>query len=395
MPDIAPAPESSLASRIADAQAAAAAPAATPVAPPAVEAQASPVPSVSPTPVEPITQTPPVEPLSTGSALDALLKGELPKTKEYDRGLAPEPSDSRGYQRWSELRDAYDNKAKAEAELKAQIETYKLQLAEAAAKIPQDYEDIKKTLTERETRLAQIDLTARPEYQQVVAPMGGILSNVKNMAESHKLNWIYVDAAMHAPDTATAIKELSSILEGAEATVPQFEALEMMQLVKEYQQRNEAAQSYLNNAPNLMSQIKAREQAEQEQRANASKLEFSRASEAVLGVMTSEFPELNNPDTISKMRASTTADWNSLKPATQASLLMAGNVLGPLQTALKAKDEAIKARDAELAGLRAKMSELAPSLPGTNEARPAEAPSTENDFSGTLADRINRAINRG
>ena len=306
--------------------------------------------------------------------------------KDFDRGLAPTPDDSRAFQRWSELRDAYDAKVKVEAELKRQ-------LAETAAKVPQDYEDLKKSVAEKESKLAQLDLTQRPEYQQVVQPMGQIVQTVNAVADKFKINKLHLDAAMHAPDFDTAVTELSAIFENAEVTVPPHISAMIMAKTEEFMQRNAAAQQYLSNAPAYMQQIRAQEQAQEAQRAEAHKVEFSRASEQALEIVRQHVPEVATPELLNTLRASTQADWNTLKPVTQAYLLMSGNLVPKLQEAVKAQADIVKAKDTELASLRSQIERLTGTLPSTSgvaQSAPAAAPE---DQSLSFSERLARAGN--
>lgn len=345
-----------------------AAPAAPAAAPSSPDAAVAPIPAAAPAP------------LSTENPLDALMKGEMPKPATTHPGLAPTDPNSREFQTWKELRTAYDTQIKEAAELKRQ-------LAETAARVPQDYEDLKRAVVEKETKLAQLDLTQRPEYQNVVAPMGQIMQTVNAVADKFKINKLHLDAAMHAPDFDTAVTELSTIFENAEVPVPAHISAMVMAKTEEFMQRNQAAQEYLSQAPQYMAQIRAQEQAEAQRQAEVRKLEFSHASEQTLEIIKNQIPEINNPETLNLLRASAQVDWNSLKPMTQAYMLMNGNITPKLTgviSELKTENSTLKS---ELASLRSQMERLAGAMPSTNgvTAQPVSPQDQSMSFTERLA----------
>ena len=351
-------------------------------------------------PTEPNVQTEakveekaPEKPEEKEDLLDLLSKGEdITEEKLGKPGDRPTDENSREFQTWKELRKAYDEEKKAR-------QSWEKERAEIQAKVPADYEDLKRNYAEMQAHLAERDLTQTPQFQaEIVQPLQALYGDFERVADALKVNKDLLLGAIETTDELTRerkIHELFSALE--EPPTPGTIAKLSLKADRIHELMNRQ-QELLKNAPDVTKALKEREEKVQAEKTQKERDAYEQAANVTLQVLAKTVPALmkdGKVDTAALEEAKLAAktDWNALKPSQKALALIAPTLLQKQVRAAQAFDAERKALQEEIAGYKLKLSKMSGTQPGTTTVAPVQ--SNGNRTNGLAFDQLTSEQLRG
>lgn len=309
---------------------------------------------------------------SSEDLLELLSKGEdITEEKLGKPGDRPTDESSREFQKWSELRKAYDT-------LRKEKETWTKESAELKTKIPSDYEQLKKESEELRVRLAERDLTETPQFkQEIIEPLTALYGDFEKVADALKVNKDLLLGAIEDTNELSRERKIHELFSSLEDPPTPGTIAKLSLKADRIHELMDRQKLLLANAPDVTKALKEREEKAQAERTAKEQAAYEQAANVTLQVIAKTIPALQkdgkvDQEALEEARIAAKTDWNSLKPAQKALALVSPYLLQKQVKAAGEYESKLKAKDEEIAALKLKMGKLSATQPGTaTSAAPA------------------------